>query len=241
MQYWKKTETVQHDRAAPANGHPVRRGLQYQKLAQDGFVGITVFAVSLHQGLTKWHWAKRISTGRGGSRKHRGRCAFEHELGVQPPLGFWDPLGFTKDGDALAFRRRRSAELKHARIAMLAAMGYITPDLVGKWPGYLSPSMGLKFADIPNGVGAIPAVPSLGWVQILIYFGFVEYSAGFEEYREGTPGDFGWKILTSPDPVERKRKLNSELANGRLAMVAIVIMVFQDDLTGSPWGTWFHL
>ena len=33
-------------------------------------------------------------------------------------------------------------------------MGYITPQLQ-KFPGYLSPSMGLKFADIPNGLAAI--------------------------------------------------------------------------------------
>merc|ERR1712079_994468 len=39
--------------------------------------------------------------------------AFESELGVQPPVGFWDPVGFTKDGDEKAFKRRRSVEIKH--------------------------------------------------------------------------------------------------------------------------------
>ena len=52
---------------------------------------------------------------------------------------------------------------------MLACMGYITPELTGKLPGYLSPSMGLKFADIPNGLGAISKVPLAGWGQILAY------------------------------------------------------------------------
>ena len=52
--------------------------------------------------------------------------AFENELGVQDPVGFWDPLGFTADGDVLSFKRRRHVELKHGRIAMLATMGYIT-------------------------------------------------------------------------------------------------------------------
>jgi len=34
--------------------------------------------------------------------------AFESELGVQAPLGFWDPLGFAADGVKAAFTRRRS-------------------------------------------------------------------------------------------------------------------------------------
>merc|ERR1712007_281626 len=64
--------------------------------------------------------------------------AFESELGVQAPLGFWDPLNFTGDGDVLQFKKRRATELKHGRLSMLATMGYITPELAGKFPGYLS-------------------------------------------------------------------------------------------------------
>ena len=54
--------------------------------------------------------------------------AFENELGVQDPVGFWDPAGFTADGSVEDFKRRRQTEIKHGRIAMLAAMGYITPE-----------------------------------------------------------------------------------------------------------------
>ena len=84
--------------------------------------------------------------------------AFESDLGVQAPVGFWDPLGFTSNGDVAAYRRRRCVEIKHGRIAMLATMGYITPEVAGKFPGFLSPSAGLKFADIPNGLAAISKV-----------------------------------------------------------------------------------
>merc|ERR1711988_1684034 len=167
--------------------------------------------------------------------------AFENELGVQAPVGFWDPVGFTADGDVAAFKRRRSVELKHSRICMLACMGYLTPEITGKLPGYLSPSAGLKFEDIPNGLGAISKVPALGWAQIVAYFGFVEIKGGFEDYKEGgTPGDYGWKLLTSEDPVEKTRKLQCELANGRLAMTAIMAMIFQNGVTGTTgpemWG-----
>merc|ERR1711920_267986 len=65
--------------------------------------------------------------------------AFENELGVQAPVGFWDPLGLAKDGDVDAFARRRATELKHGRVCMLACLGYIVPEYF-KWPGYCSPS-----------------------------------------------------------------------------------------------------
>merc|ERR1712113_976265 len=164
--------------------------------------------------------------------------AFENELGVQEPVGFWDPAGFTADGNGENFARRRQTELKHGRVSMLATMGYITPEITGKLPGYLSPSAGLKFADIPNGLAAVSKVPTLGWAQIAAYFGFCEFSGGFEDYKTGTPGDYGFKVLTSSDPAEKTKKLSAEIANGRLAMVAIIGMFFQDGLTGSAWGDW---
>merc|ERR1739844_105001 len=164
--------------------------------------------------------------------------AFEDELGVQPPVGFWDPLEFTKDGNEELFKRRRSVEIKHGRVSMLAAMGYMTPEIAGKWPGYLSPSAGLKFQDIPNGLAALSKVPAAGWFQILAYGGYCEYTGGFDEYMKGAPGDYGFKVLTSSDPEAKKKKLNAELANGRLAMMAIIGMFLQDGLTGSAWGDW---
>ena len=42
------------------------------------------------------------------------RHTFENELGVQAPVGFWDPAGFTADGSVENFKRRRQTELKHS-------------------------------------------------------------------------------------------------------------------------------
>merc|ERR1711904_60835 len=64
--------------------------------------------------------------------------AFEEELGVQLPVGFWDPMGLSKDGDMATFKRRRETEIKHGRVSMYACIGYITPEYY-KWPGFLSP------------------------------------------------------------------------------------------------------
>merc|ERR1719486_1772240 len=151
-------------------------------------------------------------TGNTGPEMWYGLKAFENELGVQGPVGFWDPVGFTADGDVAAFKRRRSVELKHGRICMLATMGYITPEITGKIPGYLSPSAGLKFEDIPNGLAAISKVPTLGWAQIVAYAGFCELSAGSDDWKTGTPGDYGFKVLTSGDAAEKTKKLSAEIA-----------------------------
>ena len=66
-----------------------------------------------------------------------------------------------------------------------------------------------------------------GWGQILAYMAFCEVS---QDQSAGTPaaaGDFGFKVLTSSDPAEKTKKLSAELANGRLAMMAIIGMFFQ--------------
>ena len=75
---------------------------------------------------------------------------FENELVVRDPVGFWDPLGFIKDCDGSAFKRRHAVELKHGKIPMLATMVYITLEITGKFPGYLSQSAGLKFNRRPR-------------------------------------------------------------------------------------------
>jgi len=167
--------------------------------------------------------------------------AFESELGVQAPFGFWDPAGMSKDGDALAFRRRRETELKHGRVAMLACMGYITPEYF-KFPGYCASN--LPFSDIPNGLAALSKVPGAGWLQIFLFIGTIEkWFYKFDASR--APGDFeNGGVLGAPngsrmvDGPAKTRKLNSEIANGRLAMMAITGMFFQDGLTGSAWGDW---
>merc|ERR1719453_231482 len=168
-------------------------------------------------------------------------AAFENELGVQPPVGFWDPLGFTKDGNVDNFRRRRAVELKHGRLSMFAAVGYIVPEYY-KWPGYISPSQEIKFEDIPHGLGAITKVPILGWLQIGLFIGPYEgYLMRQDPNRP--PGDFfrfgflGTGILGGPynitDPEAKKQKLAAELANGRLAMFAIMAMLFQNGTVGT--------
>ena len=67
----------------------------------------------------------------------------------------------------------------------------------------------------------------------------MERSAGFsKDITEGRPGELGWKVLTASGPAEKTKKLSAEIANGCLAMTAIICVFFQDGLAGSPWGDW---
>jgi len=181
--------------------------------------------------------------------------AFETELGAQAPLGFFDPAGLVKEGDASLFYKYRSAEIKHGRVAMLAAMGYIAPEAGPKFSGYISPTLGVKFSDIPNGLAAFNKVPAAGIAQYFIFAGFLELYAAKQDPRDppgklsGNDEGFGptqYGRLGLPktggisDPAAKAKSLNSELANGRLAMVAVIGMIFQNGVTGTTgsemWG-----
>mmetsp|Transcript_33989 Transcript_33989/g.43692 ORF Transcript_33989/g.43692 Transcript_33989/m.43692 type:complete len:222 (+) Transcript_33989:30-695(+) len=156
---------------------------------------------------------------------------FEDELGVTAPLGFWDPLGFTSDGDEAAFRRRRISEIKHGRIAMMAVVGSIVPEFF-RFPGTLAPSTGLKFSDVPNSIEALTVVPLLGWVQVFAWIGFME-AVVWKQDPDMAPGDWGGEDwVRESDPAKKAEKLNKELNNGRLAMMAIMGIMVQTKLTG---------
>ena len=66
-----------------------------------------------------------------------------------------------------------------------------------------------------------------GWAQILAYMAFCEVSQEQTPGTDAYAGDFGFKVLTASDPAEKTKKLNAEIANGRLAMMAIIGMFFQ--------------
>ena len=61
----------------------------------------------------------------------------------------------------------------------------------------------------------------------MAYMAFCEVSQEQTPGTDAYAGDFGFKVLTAADPAEKTKKLNAEIANGRLAMMAIIGMFFQ--------------
>ncbi len=142
--------------------------------------------------------------------------SYDGELGTIAPTGFFDPLNLSKNIDQAKFDQYRLAELKNGRAAMLAVLGYVAPETY-RFPGEIAP--GLKFADVPNGIAAIEAIPALGWIQIFFLIGAVDYYGFLGNFDIGKPE-------LAPEELE-KRQLN-ELQNGRLAMLAFAELLRHD-------------
>jgi hypothetical protein len=158
------------------------------------------------------------------------KMSFEDELGVLPPVGYWDPLGLAADGDVAKFTRRREVELKHGRVAMLAVTGYLIQELA-RFPGAIDLD-GTTFSSIPNGIGAVGAVPTFGWLQIIFSIGYWEL-IGWEDKRinagSDVAGDFGTGYFgRSLEGEEKAEKLTKEIQNGRLAMLGIMALLTHD-------------
>jgi hypothetical protein len=49
--------------------------------------------------------------------------SYENEVGVQAPVGYFDPLGLAASIDQETFEQYRTCELKHGRVAQLAVIG----------------------------------------------------------------------------------------------------------------------
>jgi len=154
----------------------------------------------------------------------------ELELGATAPLGVYDPLGWL-DSEPENFERRRAVERKHGRVAMAAVVGTIVHNNHIVFDGYISPSKGLKFSDIPTGVDGIRAVPTAGLLQILFFFALVELAWLPASNYSGDYG-VGWFGDDIVNPEEKARKLNAELNNGRAAMMGILGNMVAECVTG---------
>ena len=161
--------------------------------------------------------------------------AFESELGAQPPLGFFDPLGIVAGGDVNKFERLRYVEIKHGRIAMLGVVGYLITEAGIRFPGDLTLD-GAKFSDIPSGFDALSALPGGGLNQIVAFVGFMELfvmkdiaGTGNEhigDFRNGAI-DFGWDSF---DAETKLKKRAIELNQGRAAQMGILALMVHEKL-----------
>jgi hypothetical protein len=192
----------------------------------------TVILTSLIAAASAFAPAKQASTSTSLN-------SFEGELGAQPPLGFFDPLGLVADGDQEKFDRLRYVEVKHGRICMLAFLGQITTRFGVHLPGDIDQS-GDSFASFPDGWAAIAgpdAIPTAGLLQIVAFVGFLELGVmkditGGEfvgDFRNDSI-DFGWDTF---DEETKLSKRAIELNNGRAAMMGILGLMMHEQVGGT--------
>merc|ERR1719506_3422850 len=147
----------------------------------------------------------------------------EGMVGDCAPLGFFDPFGFSKDASPETMKKYREAELKHGRVAMLAAAGMIHQD---KW----KPLFDGKLSSNP--LLAITQVPKLGLIQMFIFIGFIEVLGILNSRRaDYEPGNFLGSSQWETDATWESYQLK-ELNNGRLAMFASIGMLTHAYITG---------
>jgi len=166
--------------------------------------------------------------------------SFREELGVQEPLGSYDPAGLLTNADQERFERLRFVEIKHGRVAQLAFLGHLLTYAGLRLPGYLSVEQGVRFEDIPAGLAAIEKIPVSGISQIFFFVGFLELAV-FRQNKESFPGDFSpgtlFPVGFLGDPTEEEKfdLRAKELNQGRAAMMGILALMVHEKLDGNPY------
>jgi len=168
-------------------------------------------------------------------------------------LGYFDPAGFTigkSEKEVLAYRE---AELKHGRISMLAALGFVVQEK-------FHPLFGGDI-DTPSAYALLDdriwdKLPAAGLAAILTTLFGLEVVSSLSVFNQqsksgqetfGLPDDYVPGDIFKPlggtfdplglapsDPVEFEVMQTKELNNGRLAMLAILGMFLQEVKTGAP-------
>mmetsp|Transcript_29461 Transcript_29461/g.63172 ORF Transcript_29461/g.63172 Transcript_29461/m.63172 type:complete len:253 (+) Transcript_29461:178-936(+) len=178
--------------------------------------------------------------------------------GAVAPLGDFDPLGFTRDLPVQEIKRFREAEVTHGRVAMLAVVGYLVAENFHPFfNGLVSGPANTHLSQVREiapfffaWLGGSIATAELFRAKIGWEFPTDAMSKNAalrdEEDFEGQtwlsklndryyPGDLRFDPLnlkpTSPADFEVMQ--TKELNNGRLAMIASIGMIVQEQVTHS--------
>uniref|UniRef100_A0A7S2EUU8 Plastid light harvesting protein n=1 Tax=Trieres chinensis TaxID=1514140 RepID=A0A7S2EUU8_TRICV len=159
--------------------------------------------------------------------------------GISGPLGFFDPLGFSKNTDLNGVKRFREAEVMHGRVAMMATVGY----LIGESTPTITYGMNVHHTIANNQLPEVPGTvlfPFFLAINIAealrASIGWVEPGLGplFSLRESYYPGDiyFDPLGLKPKDAKEFEVMQTKELNNGRLAMIAAAGMCVQEQING---------
>jgi len=161
------------------------------------------------------------------AKSNKGKIAFANAVGQTAPLGYWDPIGFTADGDQEKFDTYQLFEITHGRVSMLAVTGYLVTGPAGlRFPGAENVPAGFSkpiatLLETKSGQNIL--------LQMLAFFtvaSIINRDAEWLDNKAEHVGDFrngsldvGWNTFTPEEKVEQR---NKEINNGRAAMMGIL-------------------
>eukprot|EP00747_Dinoflagellata_sp_TGD_P146322 gnl/TRDRNA2_/TRDRNA2_176684_c1_seq2.p1 gnl/TRDRNA2_/TRDRNA2_176684_c1~~gnl/TRDRNA2_/TRDRNA2_176684_c1_seq2.p1 ORF type:complete len:326 (-),score=64.71 gnl/TRDRNA2_/TRDRNA2_176684_c1_seq2:310-1287(-) len=159
--------------------------------------------------------------------------------GIAAPMNFFDPLGFSTTVTAGKLLFYREVELKHGRVAMLAALGIVVGEnfhpLFG---GDIDVPAAFAFQQTPLEAFWPAVVAAIAIPEIYSVFTFqkpgLNGATQWTMKEDHEPGNLGFDPLglKPTDPKELKDMKTKELNNGRLAMIAAAGMIAQELATG---------
>jgi len=149
-------------------------------------------------------------------------------------VGF-DPLQLADSSGSLAWYRE--AEMKHARLAMLAAVGW---PIAEKLNGPLSAALGQESLLVDGrsptilngGLGGVSVVYWLGALGLAAFVenSYLDNQLGRKKDTDYEPGMLKFDPLGGDSPATR----NAEIWSGRVAMIAVTVYALEESLTKSP-------
>merc|ERR1719197_1614457 len=159
--------------------------------------------------------------------------------GVTDPVGFFDPLGFSTNCSTGKLLFYREVELKHGRVAMLAALGILVGEQFHPlFGGNINAPSYIAFQQTPlqkfwPAVVIAVAIPEIFSI-LTLNPPWAQPAEGWSMRPDHEPGNLGFDPLglKPTDPKEYLEMQNKELNNGRLAMIAAAGMVAQELATG---------
>jgi len=171
--------------------------------------------------------------------------------GISGPFGFFDPLNFAVDVAGLPnysptntkasedrldrVKYYREAELKHGRVAMLAAFGFpVAEQFHPLFGGNINVPSYIAFQQTPLQTFWPLVLLAVGSCEILSIFAFEDPAEGgwWTLKKNHIPGNYMDISAPSMTSMEKKEMQTKELNNGRLAMIGIAGMVVQELVTG---------
>jgi len=159
--------------------------------------------------------------------------------GAISPLGFFDPLGFSKNMELNGVKRLREAEVMHGRVAMMATVGY----LIGESTPTITYGMNVHHTIANNQIPEVPGTVLFPFFLAINIAEALRASIGWVEPGLGPlftlrenyyPGDIKFDPfgLKPSEPEAFANMQAKELSNGRLAMLAAAGMCVQEQING---------